>query len=200
MDTKAIILFGSGGHAGVVISAIETDRQFNIIGLFDDFAAVGEIRHGYRILGNWKSGIPPQSLAFIAVGDVKARRNAAPGNRWATIIHPLSKRESNEIGCGSFIGANAFIGRNSKVGNFSIVNTGAILEHNCSLGNYCHLCPGVVMGGSVAIGDGTTIGLNACIKDHVTIGKNCTIGMGSVVLSDVPDNRTAFGNPCKLQD
>ena len=30
------------------------------------------------------------------------------------------------------------------------------------------------------------------------IGKNSIIGAGSLVLSDIPDNVIAFGNPCKV--
>lgn len=33
---------------------------------------------------------------------------------------------------------------------------------------------------------------------RVTIGDNVTIGAGSVVVSDIPSNTIAVGNPCKV--
>lgn len=33
----------------------------------------------------------------------------------------------------------------------------------------------------------------------LNIGKNCMIGAGSVVVKDIPDNVTAYGNPCRVQ-
>lgn len=32
----------------------------------------------------------------------------------------------------------------------------------------------------------------------VTIGNNVVIGAGSVVTKDIPDNKIAFGVPCKV--
>lgn len=50
----------------------------------------------------------------------------------------------------------------------------------------------------VTIGDNVWIGGNSLIMPGVTIGNNVTIGAGSVVTKDIPDNKLAFGNPCKV--
>lgn len=50
----------------------------------------------------------------------------------------------------------------------------------------------------VVIGDNVWIGGNTVIMPGVTIGNNVTIGAGSVVTKNVPDNKLAFGNPCKI--
>ena len=48
------------------------------------------------------------------------------------------------------------------------------IGHNVWLGGQCVICPGV------------------------TIGDNSVIGAGSVVVQDVPANRVAVGNPCRV--
>jgi maltose O-acetyltransferase len=48
------------------------------------------------------------------------------------------------------------------------------IGHNVWLGGSCIICPGV------------------------TIGDNTVIGAGSVVVRDVPANRVAVGNPCRV--
>ncbi len=50
----------------------------------------------------------------------------------------------------------------------------------------------------IKLGNNVWIASNAYIKGGVTIGDNSTIGAGSVVVSDIPENCVAFGNPAKV--
>ena len=50
----------------------------------------------------------------------------------------------------------------------------------------------------IKIGNNVWIASNAYIEGGVTIGDNSTIGAGSVVVSDIPENCVAFGNPAKV--
>ena len=50
----------------------------------------------------------------------------------------------------------------------------------------------------IKIGNNVWIASNAYIKGGVTIGDNSTIGARSVVVSDIPENCVAFGNPAKV--
>lgn len=47
----------------------------------------------------------------------------------------------------------------------------------------------------VIIEENVYIGANATLRFGVKIGKNSTIGMGSVVVTDIPENCIAAGNP-----
>lgn len=50
----------------------------------------------------------------------------------------------------------------------------------------------------VTIGNNVWIGGSVTILPGVTIGDNVTVGAGSVVVSDIPSNSVAVGNPCKV--
>lgn len=50
----------------------------------------------------------------------------------------------------------------------------------------------------VEIDDNVWIGANVTICPGVKIGANTVIGAGSVVISDIPSNVIAVGNPCKV--
>ena len=50
----------------------------------------------------------------------------------------------------------------------------------------------------VTIGNNCWIGGSATILPGVTIGNNATIGAGSVVVSDIPSDSVAVGNPAKV--
>lgn len=191
----SIIIIGGGGHCGSVIEAIRATGNSVPIGIIDDRYSgkrwgVPVIHMEDASLDNW---------AFVAVGDNHHRREYSKRKfRYANVAHPTAAR-AVAASPGSFYGAHSYIGPGCSIGKFCIINTGAILEHDSELGDYSHLCPGVVTGGRVKIGKFTTVGLGSMIRDGITIGDNCTIGMGSVVTRDIPDNSTAWGNPCKIQ-
>lgn len=50
----------------------------------------------------------------------------------------------------------------------------------------------------VIIGDNVWIGGGVIILPGVTIGNNVVIGAGSIVTKDIPDNKVAYGNPCRI--
>lgn len=50
----------------------------------------------------------------------------------------------------------------------------------------------------VIIGDDVWIGGGVIILPGVKIGNNVVIGAGSVVTKDIPDNKIAYGNPCRI--
>ncbi|QNM05356.1 sugar O-acetyltransferase [Qiania dongpingensis] len=50
----------------------------------------------------------------------------------------------------------------------------------------------------VVIGDNVWIGGGAIILPGVTIGGNVVIGAGSVVTKDIPSDKIACGNPCRV--
>ena len=50
----------------------------------------------------------------------------------------------------------------------------------------------------VTIGDNVWIGGGAIIMPGVTIGDNVVIGAGSVVTRDIPSDKIACGNPCRV--
>ena len=50
----------------------------------------------------------------------------------------------------------------------------------------------------VIIGNNVWIGGGAIILPGVTIGDNVVIGAGSVVTKDIPSNKIAYGNPCRI--
>ncbi|WP_026887002.1 sugar O-acetyltransferase [Clostridium beijerinckii] len=51
---------------------------------------------------------------------------------------------------------------------------------------------------SITIGDGCWIGGGVIILPGVSIGNGSVIGAGSVVTKDIPENRVAAGNPCRV--
>jgi acetyltransferase-like isoleucine patch superfamily enzyme len=50
----------------------------------------------------------------------------------------------------------------------------------------------------IYLNDNVWLGVNVVILKGVTIGKNSVIGANSLVLSNIPENVLAIGNPCRV--
>ena len=149
MTKLPILVFGSSGHASVVIDSIERQQSYEIAGLVDSFKPAGTVILGYEVLGTEAelAGITRDRRVFgivIAIGDnwQRARiaahiRAAAPELQIVSAVHPGAEvSRSVEIGAGSVVMAGAVINRNARIGPFCIVNTKASVDHDSSLAEF----------------------------------------------------------------
>ena len=213
MYVKNLIIFGTGGHAGVIVDIINSNRPllYGIKGFVKSECNRQEIGTKYRnypILGTLEDIKHLNRLEFvIAIGDNYVREKiyneilqTIPTAKFPAIIHPTAivscRAEINE---GTVISAGAIINTNSQIGKFCIVNTGSIVEHDCMLDDFSNLATGVKLGGSSQIGRGSFIGIGATIIHKIIIGENNVIGAGSVVVKSFPNNLLViYGLPAKV--
>jgi len=126
--------------------------------------------------------------------------------------HHVMIREGNKIGNSVSIGTNSVVERDCIlednvrlhtgvfVPEYTAIREGAWLGPNVIMTNAPHpLCPKVkeCMKGPT-IGKNAKIGANVTLLPYVKIGANCLIGAGSVVVSDIPPDSVAMGNPARV--
>ena len=82
---------------------------------------------------------------------------------------------------------------------------GLIVNPDTKIGSNCILMQGVTLGGpKIEIGDNVLIGAHAQVisRPHkgegLKIGDNVNIAAGAVIIHDLPDNVTAYGNPAHI--
>lgn len=203
MSDNEIILIGYSGHGLVVAETAKTSHlnlqyytekeemttnPFNLTYLGYE---------GDSTFNDWE-----KTYDFIlGIGDSTIRKKLAKlliskNKKLLNVIDASSLiSEHIQIGQGNFIGKNVVVNVQSDIGDYCILNTGCIVEHDCSINDGVHIAPGAVLCGNVVVGENTFIGANSTIKQGVKIGDNVIIGAGSVVLRDVPNNETFYGNP-----
>jgi putative colanic acid biosynthesis acetyltransferase WcaB len=79
-----------------------------------------------------------------------------------------------------------------------------VINGNAVIGSNVSIRHGVTLGGRRSefdcpvIGDGVSIGAGAILIGALQVGANAQIGAGAVVLSDVPSQGRAVGNPARI--
>jgi sugar O-acyltransferase (sialic acid O-acetyltransferase NeuD family) len=206
---RPIIVLGAGGHARVLIDALQ-QLGTNIMGITDpDKTLWGQTFMDVDILGPDEKifDIHPERILLVnALGSTqstKARQKLFEtwqqrGYTFATIVHLKSVLASSvTLAEGVQVLAGAVINPYTTVGMNTIVNTGVVLEHDCIIGDHVHLAPGVRVAGNVSIGRGTHVGIGSTVIQGLTLGENCLIAAGAVVIRSVSDYSVVMGVPGK---
>lgn len=202
---STLIVFGSGGHAKVVIDAAEKQGYRQILVADDAEKNWGADLMGCRILGGRDAllQLGMRLPAIAAIGDNRSRMRVAAwlesnGFELAAVIHPSAQiGRGARIGGGSFLAAAAVVNSDAVIGANVIVNTGATVDHDCLIGDGVHLAPGVHVCGQVEVAAGSFLGAGTVVIPGVRIGANCVVGAGSTVLDHVADGAMVAGVPAR---
>ena len=204
-----VFVIGAGGHAKVLIDALELMGR-KIIGLADANTKLHGIQIlGYQVLGtdDFIKNFDPKEFTIAngigSIGATEGRRVAyerlsASGFDFATIIHPTATLSRYaEAGQGVQFLAGSIVQAGTLIGANSIINTGAIIEHDCNIGAHCHIAPGATLSGGVMIGDGVHVGAGATVRQGLVIGSGAIIGVGAAVVEDVESGAVVKGVPAR---
>jgi len=199
---RSVAVIGAGGHAKVVISALDA-AGYRVEAIFDDDRS----RWGAEVLGvkvrgpvaEIENAAPKRGV--IAIGDNAARERVAKRfsqTEWLTIVHPAAYvHPSVRLGEGTVVFAGAVIQPDATVGAHAIINTAATVDHDCAIGDFAHIAPGTNLAGGVVVGRGAFLGIGSAVIPYRSVGDWTTVGAGAVVIENLPAAVTAVGVPAR---
>ncbi|MBC7390643.1 MAG: acetyltransferase [Opitutaceae bacterium] len=193
------ILYGSGGHAKVVLECLLSENK-SVLGIFDDAHTFDTFKN-IPVLCGYDFNKFQNSLLIVTIGNNKIRKQLSLKIRHklgSTIFSKNIISPSVTISDGSMILQGAILNSDCFIGRHVIVNTGSIVEHDCLIEDFAHIAPGAVVCGNSKIGEGSLIGANSVIAPNITIGKWCQISAGSSVLKNIPDYSLVQGVPGQI--
>lgn len=204
---KDLIILGAGGAAYNLVEFVEDINEvnptWNLLGFLDDnISLIGNIIHGYKVLGNINESKNYEKAYFISsIGSAtdltmrKRVRDRVPfdDNHFATLIHPLAHiSRSAVIGTGTVVCPYASIQAEATIGHNCYINSFNHLAHETIVGSHTILAARTVVASATSFGECCYIGCGCAFKHDITIGNNCMIGMGSVIWKNIPNNTKMY--------
>ena len=207
---RDLIVYGAGGLgreiAEVVRRINERHYIWNFLDFADDSPKNGFVWKTFEILGdiNFIRAFGKPLDVVIGIGSPKAKKTLyeklkeLPHVHLPLIIDPAAEITNPAgIGEGTVIFPLCFVSLNVALGRCVYLNTGAYVAHDSTVGDFSSIMPHVSISGNVIIGQETLIGAGASILQGKSVGARSIVGMGSVVIDDVPEERTVVGNPAR---
>lgn len=138
-----------------------------------------------------------KGTARAAIAD-RLRAQGLDDRRYATLVHPsVLVPPSCSIGAGSVLLAGCVLTANVTVGAHVVAMPNVTLTHDDVVEDFATLCADVTLGGFVRVGTAAYLGMSASVRERVRVGPRSTLGMGSVLLSDLPDGEVWAGVPAR---
>jgi UDP-perosamine 4-acetyltransferase len=199
-----VVIIGAGGHAKVVIEALQAAGFPPPLGCIDPQPPTSTVLGvpvlgGDEILERLRAGGAVAAVVALGGNALRLRigdRLAAMGFALPAVLHPASQRSpSAVVEEGAVVMARACLGPETRIGRLAIVNTNAVVEHDNIIGAGAHVAPGCALAGNVSIGARALVGVGSAVRPGIVIGEDAVVGAGSAVVRDVPPGARVAGAP-----
>lgn len=210
--TRPLLLFGAGGLAREVLSAVRLlSEDWKPIGAVDDDPRLHDTDlDGVPVLGDARvvDEIPDAAVALCVASPRNpatrmriVERLALSEERWATIVHPAAAVScGTTLGPGTVLLAGVVITAPLRLGAFVVAMPHVLITHDDEVADGVTLAGHVSLGGGVRVDESAYLGQGARVREGVSIGSRAVVGMGSVVLHDIPTGQTWAGVPARRLD
>jgi sugar O-acyltransferase (sialic acid O-acetyltransferase NeuD family) len=207
---KRLIIIGAGGFGREVYtlakSCIGYGSLFTIKGFLDKNKSALGGRNGYaEILSDVDNyEIMNNDVFIVAIAD-PSRKEYCVNNiikrsgKFISLIHSTAVISDNvKVGKGCIISRDCIISNDVEIKSHTSFNSKVMIGHDCKIDKFCHFNAGSFVGGEVLINQKVVVHTMAIIIPRLIIGNNVIVGVGSVVLKNIPSDKTVFGNPARV--
>lgn len=205
---QRLLIIGAGGFGRQLEHYLDNSTtqngQWELAGYIDDDQdALKDKDSAYAILGSIDTyDFRKDDLVLIAIADIEAKRRivellTGKVEFFSFIASDALIGKYVSIGEGAIICPGVKIGSHATIGRHNIINLNAIIGHDSVIGDNCSIMPHVDVGGGAKIGNGVFIGTKGTVSPRLQIADNSYLGVGSVVIKNITDQGTYFGNPAR---
>lgn len=199
---RPLVIVGGGLGAFQVLDILLEVSEFEPVGYIANFVENAVDSLGIKNLGSIdENNLKRISVSFNNVAFVNsvgsdpdfrisfARLSEKLNLDVISLIHKSSHvSKMAEIGTGSVIFANVFIGAEAKLGKQCFISSNSTIEHHVSVGEGFCCGPGFNSSGNVSIGNAVRVGTGVFVEPRLNIGSNSVIASGSIITRDIPAN------------
>lgn len=201
-----MLVIGAGGHALEILDVLLQDNYPHPIYFYDDITPSLTSFRGFPVVKNetMLKGIYPANFFFVlGIGNPINRKNMyekfkSLGGNLSSVISNKSVHSSQLLNKEFDLMNLCYLGPETNIGKGTLINTGAQIHHEVEIGEFTEISPRALLLGKVKVGNLCSLGGNCTILPKIRIGNNVIVGAGTVVTSDVPDNKLIVGVPGKI--
>jgi len=206
---KNLLIIGARGYGRELFNlATQCEgykRDWLIKGFLDDKSdALEGFNYPVSIISSVEEYIVEENDVFIcAIGSVNHKKKYAEmvlkkGGEFINLIHPSVIIHGNtKLGTGLIMMAYSSISNECEVGSFVTFMPYSTVGHDCKISNFCHIGTYAFMGGYSELEANVTLHTRATIFPRVKVGRGSIVGINSMVLKNVKQGITVYGNPAK---
>ena len=206
---KHLLIIGARGWGREVYQAIKKtpevlNAEMEVKGFLDSKSdAFDGLRGSFPpiICAPEDYNIQVDDIFFVAMGDPHWRKYyaemiEAKGGHFYTYISPDAYVvETASIGEGSFISGWCSVSDNVSIGKHVVLHAFSVIGHDAIVKDYGTLLTSSFLGGYTEVGECSQMSPKSMIIPHKKIGNNVVVGAASVVIRNVKDGNTVYGNP-----
>ena len=190
---KDVVIFGNTGFSAMVKKSIDRYADYSVVAFCVDAEYIsGDMFEGIPIVAyeSIEETYPADKYdILITVGYKKMNgirqktyhSAKEKGYCLQNFIHPKATVESNLLGEGNIILANADIGMDATIGNCNFIWNGCIISHDACIGDFNYFAPGAILGGNVTVHDRCFLGLGSIVKNGCVIETGTLVGAGCYI-------------------
>lgn len=206
---RELLIIGAKGFGREVYTfakqSIGYGEVFTIKGFLDsDINALDGFPNYPSIIGSVEEyQIQPNDVFICALGAVKWKKHYAEiivskGGEFINLIDQTAIiRQNVKLGNGCIIGDNCIVSNDVQIDDFVTIHSFSILGHDVKIGKYVNIGAYCFFGGFSIVEEQVAVHVRTTILDRLVVSKKATIGAGSIVIRNVKENTTVFGNPAK---
>lgn len=209
MEGKSVIILGAKGLGKVALDIFNQGNVVTYCFLDDDEELHNTEVEGVMVLGSTDDEgllkyINQDCNVFIASDDMNYKRSIVEMllEEWKVMpinaIHPQAKvSELAYLGYGNFVNAGVFVNAGAKLNNHCLIHSNSLIDFDAVIEDFVQIGAGTIVNSGVTVGEGAFVGSGVTIVSGIKIGAGARIGAGSVVIENVAEGATVFGNPAK---
>ncbi|MDH3711849.1 MAG: acetyltransferase [Cyclobacteriaceae bacterium] len=206
---KPVIILGAGGLGKLALEIFQSNGNLVYGFLDDDEGLIGQEIAEVPVLGKLEEQgflklIGNKCESFVAVDDRQLQQglvNMLNETRKVMPVNAIHQQaylsRSSQIGHGNLFSVGAVLNAFAHVGNHCIIGSGSLIDFEAKIGDYGQIGAGSTIGAEVEIADEVFVGSGVTLVPGIKVARNARIGAGSVVVNNVAENETVFGNPAQ---
>jgi sugar O-acyltransferase (sialic acid O-acetyltransferase NeuD family) len=209
MTKRRVVIVGASAAGRIVAYNLGYSSEVEVVGFLDADPAKWRTEIGGKpVLGpdSLLQDMPGKGVrhAVIAAGDPGIRRRlreqaTAAGLELASAVHPTAIVSPGvRLAHGVVVLAGAILSDNPVIEENVWIGLGAAITHDTTIRRDSLIGGRSAIGAYVEVGPEAMVGWGAVVALSCRIGARAAVGSGANVVTDIPEDAVAVGNPAKV--